>query len=567
MELASYTIPPIDVWHEQLPQPFRHIMDRILWKNVPYADEYLLLIGTLLCILTIVQTKAFARPPPVPLKHLPKRPCLSIQFQPDDPITVRSSNSHRDNHRMGPPQLPLMKNHVPMVSSAAMAAASTAAQMFHTTSLHSSTTPTTTATATRSNNKYHIRIPKNASFIQRIDGFMSRRLLFRGGGSQNDHEPDHWIDPNHRRSSSTTQHNTSATAQVDSSSRTRIRPDGTTKFVRSHKNNRTTPVLSTQRTPSSRVGNVETIPWNESDDWDDDDDDNDNHAAAARSVPPPPPQYSHHTTADSNHHHNNDNDDDDVPFVRNLQDLPDSFAPLLSSSFMTMLTQQLTADLVHAVQLEGEIRLRCGRHEVPLDQDTSRPQFVLDVPDNNGCRISVVAMIGSDGLSNEHDIDVHRTTMSRSKPMVKHAGLVLDPPLALSNVAPTLIHFPTLFEDRNMIPVLRSIQVIRYIVDFIVSISSFLEKCLWILESQCQVHLSKVRITPLYKGQSSTSTSNSPSEDAMHNTAKSPKWRLQLAFSGHVLVFGWIPVPFISITLPSFIIPQPHALLEFLISA
>ena len=244
------------------------------------------------------------------------------------------------------------------------------------------------------------------------------------------------------------------------------------------------------------------------------------------------------------------------PSFVHMQDLPDSFAPLLSSSHMEFLSQTLTADLIHAVQVEAGVRLRPGRHEIPLDKDRSRPQLLLDVP-VTGCRLSAVAVVGSDNMSNDEDMDVTKPTQARSKPMVKHAGLVLDPPLPLSNVAPTLIHFPTLFEDLHMIPTLRSMQLFRYIVDFVVSISSFIEKCLWIIESQLQIHLSKVRITPIYKGRAAKTTPEG---------GPSPEWRLQLAFSGHVLLFKVLPIPFISVTLPTFIIPQPHALLDYLIS-
>ena len=474
-----YTIPKIEIWHEQLPKPFNHIMDTVLLNHVPYADEYLLGLCVVLCILAIIQTKAFSRPPPIPFKRLPKRPCLSIQFQPDDPTTINMHQRLKHSQSVAVSGV----NASPGLSAENMLSGSSVSK----------------------SSKYNQGISKNSSFIQRMDGFMSQRLF---------------------RSSLTNE----------------------TIF-------RETP-KSTRETPSSMVGNVETIPWNESDDDMMEDQnllvgDDDVFRSPINVFSEPSPDPSHHYVST------------DAPFVRSIQDLPDSFAPLLSSSHMTMLTQQLTPDLIHAVQLEGEIRLRCGRHEVPFDKDMSRPQFVLDVVESNGCRISAVAMIGSDGLSNEQDIDVHRTTLSRSKPIVKHAGLVFDPPLALSNVAPTLIHFPTLFEDRNMLPMLRSMQFIRYVVNFIVSISSFLEKCLWIIESQCQIHLSNVRITPLYKGQSV----NVPSDDTNQITAKSPKWRLQLAFSGHVLVFGWIPIPFISVTLPSFIIPQPHALLEYLLSS
>ena len=223
--------------------------------------------------------------------------------------------------------------------------------------------------------------------------------------------------------------------------------------------------------------------------------------------------------------------------------LPDSFAPLLSSSIMEVARHQVTPDLLHAVQAEGGVRLREGRHDLPLNKDPSRPQLVLAVG-REGCRISVRAAVGSDGLSEDEDLDVGRPTTSRSCPMVKHAGITLDPPLPLANVAPTLVHIPTLFED-NMVPSMRRIQIVRYLLDLVGLMSFFLEKILWIVESKCQIHLSKVRVTPFYKGD----------------------WRLSLSFSGHLLVFGWIPIPFIGVTLPAFIIPQPHALLEKLLTA
>ena len=154
----------------------------------------------------------------------------------------------------------------------------------------------------------------------------------------------------------------------------------------------------------------------------------------------------------------------------------------------------------------------------------------------------------------------------RSKPMVKSGGIVFDPPVPLSNVAPTLIHFPTLFEDLQYLPLLRNIQIIRYCMDFIISISNLLEKCLWIIESKCQIHLSQIRIRPLYKG---SGGSRSKRRNAKSNNKNSdlPEWRLSLSFSGHVTLFGFIPIPFVNIVLPTIIIPQPHALLEYLLSA
>lgn len=230
--------------------------------------------------------------------------------------------------------------------------------------------------------------------------------------------------------------------------------------------------------------------------------------------------------------------------------LPDSFAPLLSSSHTEVVLNQLTADLLHAVQVDASVRVREGRHEIPLNKDHTRPQFQLHSP-KGGCRISAIAIVGSDNLTLKEDLDVSRKTTSRSKPMVKKAQLILDPPMPLANVAPTLIHIPTLFEDKKL-PSLRRIQFVRMMIDFVISISSWLEKVLWIIESVMQIHLSNIQITPTFKGREQDN---------------SPEWRLTLAFSGHVSLFGVLPIPFISVVLPTFIIPQPHALISNLLSA
>jgi hypothetical protein len=55
--------------------------------------------------------------------------------------------------------------------------------------------------------------------------------------------------------------------------------------------------------------------------------------------------------------------------VMHMNDLPDSFAPLLSSSQMEVFDEPITADLIHAVNFRGGIKLRPGRHEMPLDKD------------------------------------------------------------------------------------------------------------------------------------------------------------------------------------------------------
>lgn len=291
-----------------------------------------------------------------------------------------------------------------------------------------------------------------------------------------------------------------------------------------------------------------------------------------------------HSTTNKTYASANTNTKKATPFM-SPHDLPDSFAPLLSSSQMELITDELTSDLLHATHMECSVRLRRGRHEIPLDKDPSRPQFVLDVPLSSGCKMTAAASIGSDGFSKIDDMDVSKPTNERSLPLVKHAGIVLDPPLPLVNVAPTLIHFPTLFEDNIIKYTWRRITIVKYILDFINSASSFIENVLWIVESKCQIHLRKVSVTPLYKGESKQRQKKEKCELSKENSSNNknntdpnfverrndssfmePQWRLSLSFSGHVLLFGWIPIPFVDVTLPTWIIPQPHALLEKLLT-
>lgn len=256
-------------------------------------------------------------------------------------------------------------------------------------------------------------------------------------------------------------------------------------------------------------------------------------------------------TMEDSSHFNHDHDDSSASFtaesskprkpIVSPQDLPDGFAPLLSSSQMELMYEELTADLLHASHVQGSIRIKHGRHEIPLDKDNSRPQLHFDIP-KEGCKLTAVAALGSDGFSSKDDLDVTKLTKDRSLPMVKHAGVTMNPPIPLLNVAPTLIHFPTLFEDNMVKYTLRRLQIVRYLIDMIKSVSSFIEKVLWILESKCQIHLGKVSITPIYKGAERSGVNGDDYNE--------PQWRLSLAFSGHAVLFGLIPIPFVNIALP-----------------
>ena len=462
--IASLTLDQLVV----LPPAFQKMASFVFLQDLNQADSYLLAACAVLTVTIFIQLRAFARPPPVPLKRLPRRPAISILFKPDD--ITSTSVVQQQQHKQGR-----------AASASASATAAGAAE--------------STSSATRQS--VHSSMPPWKRKLQNI--FRSAVSLNGATGT----------------APGTTNHNGHPSPAGTATDHLKDQDDD------NDVNGQQLPPKMDRwmRTDRSTHGSGSHV-------GDDDDDDDDDSDSMEHSEPVAEPPVMH--------------------------DLPDSFAPLLSSSQMEVLTNELTADLIHACTVTAGVRLAAGRHEVPLDKDQSRPQLVLDIP-TDGCRVSAVVRMGSDGLSTDEDLDVSRPTSTRSKPMVKHAGLVFDPPLPLVNVAPTLIHFPTLFQDRAT-TTLRRIQIVRLAVDFIISISSFLEKCLWILENQCQIYLSKVRVYPVYKGRSSGSKN-------------APEWRLSLSFSGHVLLFGWIPIPFIGVTLPTFVIPQPHALLEYLLSA
>jgi len=407
--------------------PIIKLLNAVLLSDVPNADIYLVIAITTLALLAVAQKlNVFTRPPPVPLKKLPRRPALQVQFKPDDAISTSAADS-----------------------------------------------------ATAAQGTIEIRQDDGISLVSEDDvsswgeSYRGRILNYDVTKNKLDGGKDHF------------------------SIRSELSGDRRSKSQQSHKKQ-----IKKRRQPEQPQKN--TV----------------------------------------------------------IHGLPDSFAPLLSSSEMDVLWDSLTADLIHAVQLQAQVRLREGRHSIPLDKDDMRPQFWFDsknsandVIENDdskkGCKISASFTIGSERFSLNEDLDTTKPTLSRSRPLVKSADLVLDPPLRLGNVAPTLLHFPDLFEDRAL-PRLRRMQIIGLIIEFLSSLWFLLEKTLWMIERRCQVHLSKVKATPIYRG---TSGMDATSE-----------WRLSLSFTGHLLLFGWIPFPFISYRLPTFIIPQPHALLEYLLT-
>ena len=77
-----------------------YLPDRYLNYDVDPTSSMVLAIAILFGLVSVLlyQIKLlFSRPPPVPLKRLPPRPALSIQFKPDDIASAAGINSGIDN--------------------------------------------------------------------------------------------------------------------------------------------------------------------------------------------------------------------------------------------------------------------------------------------------------------------------------------------------------------------------------------------------------------------------------------------------------------------------------------
>jgi len=70
--------------HDLLPPSVHAALSFVLLEHVEHADYIYSVIVAVLMGLVILQSHAFARPPPVPLKRLPKRPLIQFYFKPDD---------------------------------------------------------------------------------------------------------------------------------------------------------------------------------------------------------------------------------------------------------------------------------------------------------------------------------------------------------------------------------------------------------------------------------------------------------------------------------------------------
>ena len=203
--------------------------------------------------------------------------------------------------------------------------------------------------------------------------------------------------------------------------------------------------------------------------------------------------------------------------IQHSFELPDSFAPLLSSSHTEV--RSLSTDFLHGLEAKVTLQLAPGTHDIPLQQ----PPLQLQVP-KQGCTVQASAWLGSDGWSLEQDCDTH-TLAPRTQTLVQQAQLTLDPPLSLDHVAPTLVHIPTVFESSH-----RRVTLWTQLLQ-----SS--ARALWMLEQHCRISLSSIHVVRRHD-------------------------RLSLRFSGHVLLLQLVPIPFFQVVLPHWILPQPHALLE-----
>ncbi|GMI05550.1 hypothetical protein TrVE_jg1864 [Triparma verrucosa] len=233
-------------------------------------------------------------------------------------------------------------------------------------------------------------------------------------------------------------------------------------------------------------------------------------------------------------------------------DLPTSFAPLLSSSHLST-QMDLPPDLLHAFRTSTTLTFTPGSHQVPFSKSPHRPPLIITVPgqaqeatpsksSTSPTTATITSTLGSDNLL---DSFVPLPPSSRSQTTVQSLTMTLSHPLTLSNVTATLLHLPSLFTD-NAVKTFNRIQVINWFMQYLNQMTALVEKVLWTIESMITLNLTSVKASRSYR-----KTLN--------------QHRLTLSFTGQIIFLG-LPIPFINITLPTFIIPSLHAKINDLLS-
>jgi len=222
-------------------------------------------------------------------------------------------------------------------------------------------------------------------------------------------------------------------------------------------------------------------------------------------------------------------------------ELPTEYAPLLSLRKAKVKKENIVPDIVDELESKLTLTLIPKTHELPFSKRENRLPFVAIAKD--GSTMEITARAGAAFHDNS-------TSISKFQSVVESVNIALKPSLELQNVAPTLINLQKLIND-SFIGGITNFLISTMGLYWLVYVGMFLEVLieynLYILEWLCPIWLSDATAYPVARG-------------------KEGHHQLEFFFSGHVRLLRFIPVPFVVVHLPHFVIPGLHAELHDLIT-
>ncbi|MFW5740900.1 MAG: hypothetical protein ACOC1F_11095, partial [Myxococcota bacterium] len=231
----------------------------------------------------------------------------------------------------------------------------------------------------------------------------------------------------------------------------------------------------------------------------------------------------------------------------------DPFSPLRLPEHVEVHLRDIDSALLDHASGEIDIDLQPGTHRLPL---AGRHHFVVEVSEDTIARTSFE--VGAPPIVDQDPTLLGRmlgpgpgdATTREHRRVVRSLDLVLDPPLLLPNLIPTLLEVQELFRDRGFGSWIPRSANQRPRADP-EGTRRFLETLSMVAPSANRlgfVLLQHVRGVPVYR-------------------PRTGRWELRLSFSGHVQLAGGVPlIPFNDVVLPAFLLPIPYASVDELLS-
>jgi hypothetical protein len=228
------------------------------------------------------------------------------------------------------------------------------------------------------------------------------------------------------------------------------------------------------------------------------------------------------------------------------------FQPLVPPREVSVELDGVDPGSVARLELDGVAELAHGCHCFPLFAEGVLP---VDVARSTRCRFRVRA---------RHREDVAAT-------VIESFELTFEPAITLRDILPVLVQLPTLFEDKQLAPLLALLQCVsttkvaglglgelRAWASALVE-AGLLQTRLGTPEARERLRSELHHLAERMRGHAGEFASFALERVAAKPVLRAGTWMLEPRFSGKLVLFGQTSIPFDDVALPHALVPAPHA--------